>query len=82
MNNLFGEEHSACTTIWQGLFIDETDPTSKSFKKKKKKLGWLERLVSELGIDRIRNSIIYTWDKGLLDEHGRPIYSTYGYIDR
>ena len=72
MNKLFGSEHSACFLIWQGLFVDENEPKPKPYKRRNK-LGWLERIVGTFGFDRIRDLITYTWDKGLLDEEGRPI---------
>jgi hypothetical protein len=72
MNKLFGDEHYACLMIWQRLFVDEDEPKPKPYKRRDK-LGWLERVVSELHLDRIRDMIVYTWDKGLLNEEGRPI---------
>jgi hypothetical protein len=72
MDKLFGTDHAECTSIWKGLFIDESDPSSKPYKKKTK-LGWLERVVHELGLDRIRDLVPYTWDKGLLDVNGRAV---------
>lgn len=65
MDKLFGTEHAECTSIWKALFIDESNPNSKPPRKKKKKLGWLERAVGELGLDKIRDGIVYTWDKVL-----------------
>ncbi|KIM98419.1 hypothetical protein OIDMADRAFT_202208 [Oidiodendron maius Zn] len=72
MNKLFGDEHYECLMIWQRLFVDEDEPKPKPYKRRDK-LGWLERVVSELHLDRIKNMIVYTWDKGLLNEEGRPI---------
>ena len=72
MNKLFGDEHSACFMIWQRLFVDENEPKPKPYKRQNK-LGWLDRIVAEFRLDRIRDLIVYTWDKGLLDEEGRPL---------
>ncbi len=72
MDKLFGTKHAECTTIWKSVFIDNSDPASKPAVQKQK-LGWLERLVVELGVDRIRDLITYTWDLGLLDKNGRGI---------
>lgn len=72
MNKLFGHEHSACFMIWQRLFIDESEPKPKPYKRSNK-IGWLERIVAELRLDAIRDLIVYTWDGGLLDEEGRPL---------
>ena len=72
MDNLFGAEHAECTSIWKAVFIDNTDPIAMP-RMNKKKLGWLERLVVEMGIDRIRDLIPYTWDLGLLDQNGAPV---------
>lgn len=71
MKKLFGDEHLKCYTIWQRLFVEEGEPKPKPYKRKNK-LGWLERLVTELHLDKIRDQIVYTWDRGLLDEEGRP----------
>ncbi|KAI9745949.1 MAG: hypothetical protein M1818_000630 [Claussenomyces sp. TS43310] len=67
MHKLFGSEHSACTAIWQSVFLDESDPSSKPYRKRNK-LGWLERVVAELGLDKIKDLVTYTRDTELLDE--------------
>ncbi len=72
MDKLFGTKHAECTNIWKSVFIDNSDPNPRP-NMKKKKLGWLERLVAELGVDRIRDLITYTWDEGLLDKNGGAI---------
>lgn len=72
MDKLFGEDNAECTSIWKALFIDESKSSSEP-PKHKKKLGWLERAVSELALDRIKDLIVYTWDKGLLDENGKAV---------
>lgn len=70
MNELFGDEHSACFMIWQRLFVDENEPKPKPYKRRKK-LGWLERIVAEFDLDRIRDLIKYTGDNILFDDEGR-----------
>ncbi len=74
MKKLFRDEHPECFTIWQGLFVDESEPKPKPRPfKRRNKIGWLERIVAELQLDKIRDQIVFTWDKGLLDEEGRPL---------
>ena len=70
MNELFGDEHSACFMIWQRLFVDENDLRPQPYRRRNK-LGWLERIVAEFGLDRIRDLITYTGDNILFDDEGR-----------
>ncbi len=72
MKKLSRDEHPECFTIWKGLFVDESGPKPKTFKRRNK-IGWLERIITELKLDKIRDQIIFTWDKGLLDEEERPL---------
>ena len=72
MKKLFRDEHPECFRIWQGLFVDESGPKPKPFKRRNK-IGWLERIIAELKWDKIRRQMIFTWDKKLLDEEERPL---------
>ena len=61
MDKIFGDEHSACFMIWQRLFVNDKEPGPRP-RKRRNNLGWLERIVSDFGLDRIRDLIVYAQD--------------------
>lgn len=77
MTERSGNDHSECTVIWKGLFVEHDGDgraseraANDARRKKRKRLAWLERVLSELGVDMIRGMVFNTWDKALLDEDG------------
>ena len=58
--------------IWQRPFVDEDEPKPKPYKRRDK-LGWVERIVAEYGLDNIWDLITYTTDNILFDEDGTSL---------
>jgi hypothetical protein len=70
VTELYGRKHSDCTDNWRRLYIneDENEDNQDPNRKKWKPPGWLDKVVFNLGLDRLVDLIPYTWDDHLLDE--------------